>query len=81
MIFMDKSTLSQYGWVVICLIVLAIMIALASPFGNFIKESILGIITSFNQEIISSLDINSSNPDYEDLLKLLELLQNVQLPF
>jgi hypothetical protein len=37
---MDKETLSQYGWVVICLIVLALLIALATPFGDYISEAI-----------------------------------------
>ena len=30
---MDKETLSNYGWVVICVLVLVVMIALATPFG------------------------------------------------
>ena len=30
---MDKETLSNYGWIVICVLVLAVMIALATPFG------------------------------------------------
>ena len=34
---MDKQTLSNYGWIVICVLVLAVMIALATPFGTFVK--------------------------------------------
>ena len=37
---MDKETLSNYGWIVICVLVLAVMIALATPFGSFISEAI-----------------------------------------
>lgn len=37
---MDKETLSNYGWVVICIIVLVIMIALATPFGNYIRDAV-----------------------------------------
>ncbi len=37
---MDKETLSNYGWIVICVLVLAVMIALASPFGNFIADAV-----------------------------------------
>ena len=33
---MDKNTLSNYGWVVIAVLVLSVMIALATPFGRFI---------------------------------------------
>lgn len=37
---MDKETLSNYGWIVICILVLSVMIALATPFGNFIKTAV-----------------------------------------
>ena len=37
---MDKETLSNYGWIVICVLVLAVMLALASPFGNFVADAI-----------------------------------------
>ena len=37
---MDKETLSNYGWVVICVLVLVVMIALATPFGKFIAEAV-----------------------------------------
>ena len=41
---MDKETLSNYGWVVICVIVLAIMITLATPFGNEIKNAVVSAV-------------------------------------
>ena len=37
---MDKETLSNYGWIVICVMVLAVMIALATPFGSFISVAV-----------------------------------------
>ena len=37
---MDKETLSNYGWIVICVLVLAVMIALATPFGEYIKDAV-----------------------------------------
>ena len=37
---MDKETLSNYGWIVICVLVLSVMIALATPFGQFIANGI-----------------------------------------
>ena len=37
---MDKSTLSNYGWVVIAVLVLSVMIALATPFGTYIKQGV-----------------------------------------
>ena len=37
---MDKETLSNYGWIVICVLVLAVMIALSGPFGNFVADAV-----------------------------------------
>ena len=37
---MDKETLSNYGWIVICVLVLAVMIALATPFGSYISSAV-----------------------------------------
>lgn len=37
---MDKETLSNYGWVVICVLVLVVMIALATPFGRYIADAV-----------------------------------------
>lgn len=37
---MDKETLSNYGWIVICVLVLSVMLALSTPFGKFIKGAI-----------------------------------------
>ena len=39
---MDKETLSNYGWVVICVLVLVVMIALATPFGRYIADAVKG---------------------------------------
>ena len=44
---MDKETLSNYGWVVICVLVLAVMIALATPFGNFIATAVRSTTAGF----------------------------------
>ncbi len=37
---MDKETLSNYGWIVIAVLVLAVMIALATPFGTFVSDAV-----------------------------------------
>ena len=37
---MDKNTLSNYGWIVIAVLVLSVMIALATPFGAFIEQGV-----------------------------------------
>ena len=37
---MDKQTLSNYGWIVIAVLVLAVMIAMATPFGEYVKNAV-----------------------------------------
>ena len=37
---MDKETLSNYGWIVICVLVLAVLLALATPFGIFVSDAV-----------------------------------------
>lgn len=50
---MDKETLSNYGWIVICVLILAVMMALASPFGLFVSDA----VKSTTQGLF---DVNSS---------------------
>ena len=44
---MDKETLSNYGWIVILTLILAVLLALASPFGNFIADGFKATYAGF----------------------------------
>lgn len=52
---MDKETLTGYGWVVICSIILAIMIALATPFGGYMttvtKNTVDGLLSMEEKQV------------------------------
>ena len=41
---MDKSTLSNYGWVVIVTLVLSVMLAFATPFGSYVARATANVI-------------------------------------
>ena len=59
---MDKETLSNYGWIVICILVLSVMIALASPFGHFIANGIKSTtqgLFDVQQQAIGSVGLTS----------------------
>ena len=58
---MDKETLSNYGWVVICVIVLSVMIALATPFATAIKDAVVATVNNLITKADASLDAISGN--------------------
>lgn len=66
---MDKETLSNYGWIVICVLVLAVMIALATPFGTFVADAIKSTtqgLFDVNQNALNSTGlINIDNQEFE----------------
>ena len=52
---MNKTTLSSYGFIVVCTLVLSVMIALATPFGEFIRNSVESTLNGFidtNNQVI-----------------------------
>ena len=54
---MDKQTLSNYGWLTIVTLILAVMLALASPFGNFVAGAIKATTAGFFSVNKNALDI------------------------
>ena len=54
---MDKETLSNYGWIVICVLVLSVMLALATPFGTFIADGFKATYTGLIEVEENALDI------------------------
>ena len=47
---MDKETFSSYGWLVVTVVVIALMIAFAPTFAQLIKDSVDELLTSFDTE-------------------------------
>lgn len=77
---MDKETLSNYGWIVICVLVLAVMLALASPFGTFIagaiKSTTAGLF-NVNQAALGSAGIDVDDMVFENCDHLETEIRNV----
>ena len=67
---MDKETLSNYGWIVICVLVLAVMIALATPFGDYIstavKSTTQGLFDTNKNALNSTGLINIGDQSFSD---------------
>ena len=66
---MDKETLSNYGWIVICVLVLAVMLALATPFGTFVADTVKSTaqgLFDVNQSALNSTGlINIDGQEFE----------------
>ena len=66
---MDKETLSNYGWIVICTLVLAIMIALATPFGEYISGAVKSTtqgLFDVSKNAMDSAGINIEGQSFEN---------------
>lgn len=66
---MDKETLSNYGWIVICVLVLAVMIALAGPFGTFVAGAVKSTTTGLfgvNQNALGAAGITIDDQAFAD---------------
>ena len=46
---MDKETLSNYGWITIVTLVLAVMLAFATPFGNYVKNATNSLLKGYKE--------------------------------
>ncbi len=59
---MDKQTLSNYGWLVIITLVLAVMLVFATPFGKYVGNGVVSIASGF-------VDASDSAVDEENIAK------------
>ena len=77
---MDKETLSNYGWIVVLVLVLAVMLALATPFGTFIagaiKSTTAGLF-NVNQAALGSAGIDVNDMVFENCDHLETEIRNV----
>ena len=66
---MDKETLSHYGWIVILVLILAVLLAIASPFGNFvagaIKATTAGLF-NVNESALGAAGITIPGQNFEN---------------
>lgn len=53
---MDKESLSQYGWVIIIIVVLAILIGIAPNFAELISENVEEAVTDFAGKADAALE-------------------------
>lgn len=65
---MDKKTLSHYGWIVILILVLSVMLSFATPFGSYIKDAVVNTtngLISTNDNATDTENIKSNENIWE----------------
>ena len=68
---MDKSTLSNYGWIVIVTLVLAVMLAIATPFGSFVARGVSNVIKYYKTatgDVFSASYMSGKQSEWEEYL-------------
>ena len=65
--YMDKETLSHYGWIVIISLVLTVMIALATPFGKFVGQAVSNTVRGFAGTAQTKFDGSDFDADQFEL--------------
>lgn len=58
---MDKETLSHYGWLVVVVIILSIVITFTTPFGKYIASGASSVLKSFSKTV--DVDVDSTELD------------------
>lgn len=64
---MDKQTLSNYGWLVIVTLVLAVMLAFATPFGSYVGDAVVSVangMASTNEDATSEENITQKSVEW-----------------
>ena len=69
---MDKQTLSNYGWLVIVTLILAVMLALATPFGTYVGDGVVSVANGFvgaSNEAINEDNVAINEDKWEEKMK------------
>lgn len=64
---MDKKTLSNYGWLVVVIIIIAILISTATPFASVIKGKFQNTVLSFKETGEGALDNMGAATNFGDI--------------
>ena len=61
-----KTFLEEYGFVILIAVVVILLIVIATPIGNTIKASILGLTDSFGSKTVAKIDKTSKEVNTTD---------------
>lgn len=64
---MDKETLSNYGWVVICILVIAILIGMSTPFASALSKGVKSSTNTLMETADNSLGNITKYESFEEM--------------
>lgn len=68
---MDKKTISHYGWVIVVSLVIAVMLAFATPFGEYIGNGVVSIaqgMVGTNSEAVKEENVENLKDKFSGIL-------------
>lgn len=64
---MDKKTLSHYGWIVVWILTISVLLALATPFGKYVGNGIVSIAVGFRDALDKEASVEEITKDKENI--------------
>ena len=61
---MDRNTLSHYGWIIVMILTLSIVLIMAGPFGNYVRDGAVHVLNEFSTA--GNVDIGTLGETIED---------------
>ena len=68
---MDKETLSHYGWIVVLILILSVLLVFATPFGKFVTGAIKAYsdgLFGVNKNAMDAAGIDIMEQEFDDML-------------
>ena len=76
---MDKNTLSNYGWIVIAVLVLSVMIALATPFGQYVEQGVRSTTTGLFDTSEKAMNVVGMSANKDDKIESIKNISEINL--
>lgn len=64
---MDKKTLSHYGWIVVWILTISVLLAFATPFGKYVGNGIVSITVGFRDALDKEASVEEITKDKENI--------------
>lgn len=64
---MDRQTLSHYGWIVVWILTISVMLLFATPFGEYVRTAVSNYMVAFGETLKNKTDDIEDNKIQNDI--------------